>query len=186
MYEQLAIFALAIWFGLPAWIANATPVLGGGGPAIDGGRLYRDGRRILGDGKTIRGFIIGIIFGTLTGIGQTLSIPFLYHKLEEYMIVTPAMEKVFLMTVPAAFLLSVGALTGDLVGSFIKRRVHVKSGDPSPMMDQLGFIIMALIFVSPLVQPEPIFASILIITTLGIHWISNALGYILGLKKHPW
>ena len=186
MYEELAIFVLAIWFGLPAWIANATPVLGGGGPAIDGGRLFRDGRRILGDGKTIRGFIVGIIFGTLTGFVQVLSLPFLHPILEEHVVVNPAMEKVFFMTVPIAFLMAVGALTGDLIGSFIKRRVQVKSGDPSPMMDQLGFIILALIFVAPLIQPNPVFVSILIITTLGIHWLSNAFGYVIGLKKHPW
>ena len=186
MYEELATIVLAIWFGLPAWIANATPVLGGGGRAIDGGRLYRDGHRILGDGKTIRGFITGTICGTLTGVGQVLAIPLLYQELQEYVIVTPAMEQVFLMTIPAAFLMSVGALIGDLIGSFIKRRVDVESGGPAPMMDQLGFIILALIFVSPLVQPEPVFVSILIITTLGIHWISNVIGYILGLKKHPW
>jgi len=74
MYEELALIELAIWFGLPAWIANASPVLGGGGRAIDGGRFYRDGRRILGDGKTIRGFIVGIIFGVLTGLGQMLAL----------------------------------------------------------------------------------------------------------------
>ena len=90
------------------------------------------------------------------------------------------------MTVPIAFLMAVGALTGDLIGSFIKRRVQVKSGDPSPMMDQLGFIILALIFVAPLIQPNPVFVIILIITTLGIHWISNVFGYVIGLKKHPW
>lgn len=186
MYEELAIFVLAIWFGLPAWIANATPVLGGGGPTIDGGRFYRDGRRILGDGKTIRGFIVGVIFGTLTGLLQMLSAPLLYPILEEHVVVNQAMDEVFFMTVPIAFLLSVGALTGDLIGSFIKRRVRVESGDPSPMMDQLGFIILALIFATPLIQPNPVFAGILIVTTLGIHWASNAVGYVMGLKKHPW
>ncbi|TFG33887.1 CDP-2,3-bis-(O-geranylgeranyl)-sn-glycerol synthase [Candidatus Thorarchaeota archaeon] len=186
MYEELAIIELAIWLGLPAWIANATPVLGGGGRTIDGGRTYRDGRRILGDGKTIRGFIVGIIFGTLTGLGQMLAAPVLLPILAQFVTVTPVMELVLFMQLPVAFLMSLGALTGDIIGSFIKRRVDVKSGDPSPMMDQLGFIIMALIFVSPLIQPSPVFVGILILITLGIHWISNAVGYLLGLKKHPW
>ncbi|MCK4567680.1 MAG: CDP-archaeol synthase, partial [Candidatus Thorarchaeota archaeon] len=90
------------------------------------------------------------------------------------------------MQVPVAVLLSVGALTGDIVGSFIKRRVDVKSGNPSPFMDQLGFIIMALIFAYPIIQPGSIFIAILILMTLGIHWISNALGYLIGIKKNPW
>jgi len=186
MYEELALIELAIWFGLPAWIANASPVLGGGGRAIDGGRFYRDGRRILGDGKTIRGFIVGIIFGVLTGLGQMLAAPYLHPILAQFVTVTPEMELVLYTQIPVVILLSVGALTGDIVGSFIKRRVDVKSGNPSPFMDQLGFIIMALIFAYSVIQPRSIYVVILILITLGIHWISNALGYLLGLKKNPW
>jgi len=186
MYLELALLELAVWFGLPAWIANATPVLGGGGRPIDGGRIYRDGYRVLGDGKTIRGFIVGIFFGILIGVGQMLAAPYLHPLLAQYVTVTPDMELVLYMQIPVAILMSFGALTGDIIGSFIKRRVNVKSGDPSPFMDQLGFIVVALIFAYPLIQPGAIYVIILILITLGIHWISNALGYLLGLKKHPW
>ena len=186
MYEELAIFELSIWLGLAAWIANATPVLGGGGRPIDGGRYFRDGRRILGNGKTIRGFIVGVFFGTLTGVGQFLVAPYLRPILAQFVTITPEMDYVLGISIPVAFLLSVGALTGDVVGSFIKRRVNVKSGDPSPFLDQIGFIVMALIFAFPLMMPSPIFVIILTLTTLGIHWLSNALGYLLGLKKNPW
>ena len=186
MYLELALLELAVWFGLPAWIANATPVLGGGGRPIDGGRVYRDGHRVLGDGKTIRGFVVGIFFGTLTGIGQMLAAPYLHPLLEQYVTVTPDMELILHMQLPVAILMSFGALTGDIIGSFIKRRLNVKSGDPSPFMDQLGFIIVALIFAYPLIQPGAIYVIILIIVTLGIHWIANAFSYLLGLKKHPW
>lgn len=186
MYEELAIFELSIWLGLSAWIANAIPVLGGGGKPIDGGRNFRDGRRILGNGKTVRGFVVGIFFGTLTGIGQFLAAPYLRPVLSQFVTITPEMDYVLSISVPVAFLLSLGALTGDVIGSFIKRRVNVKSGDPSPFLDQVGFIIMALIFAFPLMMPSPVFVMILILTTLGIHWLSNALGYVLGLKKNPW
>jgi CDP-2,3-bis-(O-geranylgeranyl)-sn-glycerol synthase len=96
------------------------------------------------------------------------------------------MDYVLFITIPVAVLLSLGALTGDLIGSFIKRRVKVKSGDSSPFLDQLGFITMALIFAFPLLMPGPEFVIILILATLGIHWLSNALGYLLGLKENPW
>ena len=186
MYEELALFELAIWVGLPAWIANAIPVLGGGGRPIDGGRCFRDGRRLLGNGKTIRGFIVGIIFGTLTGLGQFFIAPYLRPLLAMFVTVTPEMDYVLFMQFPVAILMSFGALTGDLVGSFTKRRLNVESGDPSPVMDQLGFIIMALIFAAPIFVPGPVFVAILIISTFFIHWLSNAIGYLLGLKKHPW
>jgi CDP-2,3-bis-(O-geranylgeranyl)-sn-glycerol synthase len=186
MYETLALIELAIWLGLPAWIANSMPVLFGGGRPIDGGRLYRDGRRILGDGKTIRGFIVGVFLGTLTGVGQYYAAPYLHPLLELYVVVTPAMEYILFMTVPAAFLLSLGALLGDMVGSFIKRRIDIKSGNPAIVLDQLGFIVMGLILATPFLQPEAIYVIILVTFTLAIHWISNALGYLLGLKKYPW
>lgn len=186
MYEEFAIFELAIWLGLSAWIANATPVLGGGGKPIDGSRLFRDGRRILGDGKTVKGFIVGVFFGTLTGIGQFLAAPYLRPILAQFVNITQEMDYVLSISIPVAFLLSLGALTGDVIGSFIKRRVNVKSGDPSPFLDQIGFILMALIFAFPLMAPSPIFVIILILTTLGIHWLSNTLGYLLGFKRNPW
>jgi CDP-2,3-bis-(O-geranylgeranyl)-sn-glycerol synthase len=186
MYEELAIFELSIWLGLSAWIANAIPVIGGGGKPIDGGRNFRDGHRILGNGKTIRGFIVGIVFGTLTGVGQFLAAPYLKPVLAQFVNITPEMDYVLNITVPVTFLLSLGALTGDVIGSFIKRRVNLKSGDPSPFLDQTGFIIMALIFAFPLMLPSPVFVIVLILTTLGIHWLSNVVGYLLGLKKNPW
>ncbi|TXT56734.1 MAG: CDP-archaeol synthase [Candidatus Thorarchaeota archaeon] len=186
MYELLALIELSLWFGLPAWIANATPVLLGGGPPIDGGRVLNDGHRILGDGKTIRGFLVGVLFGSLTGFAQSLVAPYIPEVLGQFVTITTEMEIVLFMSLPIAILMSFGALTGDMVGSFLKRRIDVKSGNPSPVMDQLGFIIMALLFASPFIQPAPIYVIILVSFTLAIHWISNALGYLLGLKKNPW
>ncbi|MCK5239651.1 MAG: CDP-archaeol synthase, partial [Candidatus Thorarchaeota archaeon] len=75
---------------------------------------------------------------------------------------------------------------GDLTGSFIKRRIDIRSGNPSPVLDQLGFILMGLILAVPFLQPEAIYVIILVTITLGIHWLSNALGYLLGMKKNPW
>jgi CDP-2,3-bis-(O-geranylgeranyl)-sn-glycerol synthase len=195
MYEVIATIGLAVWLGLPAWIANSTPVIFGGGKPIDGGKLFRDGRRILGDGKTIRGFLAGVIFGSLTGFIQALAAPSVRSMMVDYVDVTSDMDIILNMSstfsgitvsVTVAALFSIGTLFGDMSGSFIKRRVSVKSGGPSPFLDQLGFIIMALIFAAPLLQPSPIYPMVLILITLGVHWISNALGYLLGFKKNPW
>ena len=195
MYEVIATIGLAIWLGLPAWIANSTPVIFGGGKPIDGGMLFRDGRRVFGDGKTIRGFLAGMIFGTLTGFTQAIAAPSVRSMMVEYVDVTPEMDAILnfsstfsgiLVSLTVAALFSIGTLFGDISGSFIKRRFSVRSGGPSPFLDQLGFIIMALIFAAPLLQPSPIYPMLLIIITLGVHWLSNALGYLLGFKKNPW
>ncbi|MFX1264330.1 MAG: CDP-2,3-bis-(O-geranylgeranyl)-sn-glycerol synthase [Promethearchaeota archaeon] len=186
MYEALALLELSLWLGLPAWIANAMPVIFGGGRPMDGGRTLQDGYRILGEGKTIRGFVVGVFLGSLTGVAQYFSAPYILPVMQQFVIVSPDMEYVLFMTIPAAILLSTGALVGDLIGSFLKRRVNVQSGAPSPILDQLGFIVMALIFAYPFLQPDSLYAAILILMTLGIHWLSNALGYLVGLKENPW
>src|SRR2546423_15390652 len=49
----------ALWFFLPAFVANPFAVLSGGGAPIDGGRNLSDGQRIFGDGKTWRGLVGG-------------------------------------------------------------------------------------------------------------------------------
>ena len=171
------------------------PVIFGGGPPIDLGRRFRDGRRILGDGKTIRGFFAGVVCGSLVGAAQVLIAPFLRTEMAAYVVMTPEMEEILFLSssqlgptigILVAILLSVGTLVGDMFGSFIKRRVSVDSGGPSPILDQLGFVIMALIFAAPFLQPSPQYPMILIILTLGIHWLSNALGYLIGFKENPW
>jgi len=186
MYEELAIIETALWLGLPAWIANATPVLLGGGRPIDGGRYFRDGRRLLGDGKTVRGFIAGVLLGTITGIVQTLAAPYVPPLMEQFVTVTPEIREVLFMGPYAGFLLSLGALTGDLVGSFVKRRAGLRSGGPAPVLDQLGFIVMALIVAAPVVQPAPLIVGTLLIVTLLTHYVSNVAGYLMGYKKDPW
>jgi CDP-2,3-bis-(O-geranylgeranyl)-sn-glycerol synthase len=134
----------------------------------------------------VRGFVVGVILGTLTGAAQAFLAPYLKPILGLFVTVTPDMEAVLLMNLPGAFLMSVGALTGDLVGSFFKRRADIESGNPSPMLDQLGFVIIGLIAASFLIRPAPVYVQLLILITLGVHWLSNALGYLIGLKKHPW
>ncbi|NWF96142.1 MAG: CDP-2,3-bis-(O-geranylgeranyl)-sn-glycerol synthase [Candidatus Thorarchaeota archaeon] len=186
MYELIATVELALWFGLPAWIANSTPVVFGGGRPIDGGKLFRDGRRILGDGKTIRGLFAGVFFGTLTGLVQSFLVPCILPVLDDYITVTGEILYVLDMNWAVALLLSVGAMLGDLVGSFLKRRIGLVSGGPSPVLDQLGFILIALIVVYPLKQVQPVYVLALLLLTLFTHWVSNALGYLLGLKKNPW
>ena len=119
---------------LPAYLANASPVVLGGGAPIDFGRKLGDGRRIFGDGKTWRGLAGGITTGTLTGLllaNLAASAPYsLYASAESYLI--------------AAFIMSCGALFGDLAGSFIKRRTGMAPGRPYLLLDQLPFIVFAL------------------------------------------
>ncbi|MCS7109257.1 MAG: CDP-2,3-bis-(O-geranylgeranyl)-sn-glycerol synthase [Candidatus Micrarchaeota archaeon] len=168
----------AFIFILPAYFANAAPVLfktGKSNTPMDYGIKFFDSRRILGKGKTWVGFFVGIITGTFIGfITWFLGILNLYSDMETHILV--------------AFLLSLGTMVGDSIGSFIKRRMNLKSGTSMPIMDQLSFFIFALLFASPYLPPEfdLLVLTIMAIATLIIHYISNIIAYKLKLKRVPW
>ena len=66
--EVVLWFAETIWLFLPAYFANAAPVLLHGGGPIDGGRVWSDGRRLLGDHKTVYGTLSGVVVDSITGL----------------------------------------------------------------------------------------------------------------------
>jgi CDP-2,3-bis-(O-geranylgeranyl)-sn-glycerol synthase len=161
----------ALYYIFPAYCANGAPVLFGGGRPIDGGRLFWDGKPIFGSHKTIRGFIFGILIGTFVGWVQETLAPSVGF---------PQGSTVL------GFVLSLGALTGDLLGSFIKRRMNLKPGAHLPVFDQIDFVLMALLF-GFFVQPASAAAALIIIVLTGpIHVIINFISYLLRLKKTPW
>ena len=57
---------------IPAYVANATPVLAGGGTKMDFGKNFFDGKRIFGNNKTFRGFFLGWAVGIGVGLVEGL------------------------------------------------------------------------------------------------------------------
>ncbi len=179
----------AIWFVIPAYLANSAPTVLGGGRPIDGRRMWRDGRRLLGDGKTWRGLILGVLAGTLVGLLQY----FIVENENSY------------EAIIRAFLISFGALLGDIIGSFFKRRKNLERGESFLFVDQLGFIIVGtlavLIFfpftienVSFMLYNETIsfdfiqillYLVIILPVTFAVHVIANLFWYLLGKQDVP-
>jgi CDP-2,3-bis-(O-geranylgeranyl)-sn-glycerol synthase len=152
----------------PAYVANASPVLLGGGMPMDCGRFFIDKKRILGDGKTWRGFFLGVLSGTVVGLLLSMVLPWFRPE--------------------AAFLLSFGALVGDAAGSFIKRRMGTERGKQSILLDQLTFLLFALALSY---RALPDFVGIyefifLVAVTYVLHLATNSLAHRMGLKKVPW
>jgi CDP-2,3-bis-(O-geranylgeranyl)-sn-glycerol synthase len=166
--DLLQLLGAAVWFILPAYVANATPVVLGGGAPINGGKLFRDGRPIFGAGKTMRGFVAGLIAGSLVGVLQGVVAG------QAYTYVT------------LGLLLALGALVGDLLGSFIKRRLNIPRGGAAPVLDQLSFVVFALLFASPVMLPGWEVILIILIITPPIHLATNFVGYKLGFKSRPY
>jgi CDP-2,3-bis-(O-geranylgeranyl)-sn-glycerol synthase len=144
----------AIYIAIPAYLANALPTLFRGGPPMDLGFHFIDGKRIFGANKTFRGFGMALILGILAAIAEEIFLG----------------PGIFLIGALAAL----GALLGDLLGSFIKRRINFKPGEPFPILtypvQQVGFgtIIILIVFTPP------------------IHLLANFFAYRLGVKRHWW
>lgn len=137
----------SLWLILPAYIANGCAALLGGGIPIDFGKNYKDGKRIFGDGKTWRGLILGILFGMIGGF--SLSIVAKIITPTDYNFIS--FEKLdftgFPIMIPIIFSISFGALFGDIVESFFKRRFSIERGKDWIPFDQVDFILGVLFLV---------------------------------------
>ena len=156
----------AIYVLLPVYCTNGAPVIFGGGRPVDFGRSLSDGERVLGDHKTIRGFISGLVVGAAVGLFESIFL-----------------DQNFL---PIAILASFGALLGDLAGAFVKRRLMIKPGAPFPVLDQLDFVVGAVLLVSIVSRVSLGTALIVLLVTPPIHFLTNLGAYLLGLKSTYW
>jgi CDP-2,3-bis-(O-geranylgeranyl)-sn-glycerol synthase len=125
-----------------------------------------DGERVLGDNKTFRGFIGGFIVGTV--VGAVCSNIFSKNLLA--------------IAIPA----SLGALLGDMAGAFLKRRLKIKPGGALPVVDQLDFVLGAVLCVSLFSEISFPVVLILFLVTPPIHFLTNVGAYALGLKDRYW
>ena len=132
----------ALWLILPAYVANASAVIVGGGKPIDFGKNWKDGKRILGDGKTWRGLLSGTFMGMTSGFG--LVVAAFYINSSEYSFIGLNDFLGFPLMLPIIFSLCFGALLGDIAESFFKRRIGKKRGENWILFDQLDFIVGAL------------------------------------------
>ncbi len=155
----------ALKFIFPAYCANATPVLAGGGTKMDFGKNFYDGRRIFGNNKTFRGFLFGLAIGMLVGLVDVVIFGF---------------PILFLLLTP------LGALLGDLTGAFFKRRMGIAPGGLLPIVDQIDFVVGALVFAIPLAIVSWELAATVLLITPPIHLFTNFLAYKMNLKRNPW
>jgi CDP-2,3-bis-(O-geranylgeranyl)-sn-glycerol synthase len=156
---------------------------------MDLGRFWYDGRPILGPSKTWSGFLFGTFFALPFGLLEAWLILIAPPDLQ----LVPSFGPTLLASVPVVFLLCAGAMTGDALGSFLKRRLGRPSGSKAPLLDQLPFAFLP-VGLGLLLFPatfDPAFLSVeglvwLVVFTLGFHVAFNWIGYWVGAKKVPW
>src|SRR5437879_13801189 len=100
----------ALWFFLPAFVANPMAVVFGGGTPIDFGRTLRDGQRLFGDGKTWRGLVGGTLSGAFLGF-------LLFVPINQFDPSSSWSFGSYGVAFAASGVLSFGALLGDPAGA---------------------------------------------------------------------
>lgn len=180
--SAVAVFLVAIWSMVPAYLPNSAAVVLGGGPPIDGGRTL-GGSRLLGDGKTWQGTLGGwAAGGTLALLLNQLRAPLA----DVLGVALPLFPMAAVLSLP------LGAMLGDIAASFLKRRTGRERGAPFPGLDQLDFVIGALALTAiaapawfTAVFTLPVLAVVLVATPV-LHVATNGVAYHLGLKDEPW
>ena len=148
-------------------IANGAPIIAAvvcgdwGARPVDGGRRWADGRRLLGDAKTWRGVALAPL---ATGLGAVL-------------LDWPAMLGV---------VIGGGAMLGDLLSSFVKRRLGVPTSGMSLGLDQIPEAMVPLLAVADafaLSWPD------IVATVAGFIVLELALSRVLyrfGIRDRPY
>jgi CDP-2,3-bis-(O-geranylgeranyl)-sn-glycerol synthase len=148
-------------------LANGTPVVAkrlfGSRLAypLDGGRNFVDGRALFGKSKTIRGIVSSLL---VTSAGA-LSIGY---------------------SLQTGLLFATASLSGDLVSSFIKRRLKFPPSSRALALDQLPESILPLLVCWQALELDiPTAAAVVVFFFCGELVFSRVL-YKLHIRDHPY
>ncbi len=180
-----------LWYLLPAALGNHNASCGNRLPLpgvlkkalakiavpIDGGARWK-GREILGPNKTWRGLVVGIVTGVfVAGIQAVLFFNTDFFKRNTIVDYT----QVNFILIGA--LMGGGALLGDLVESFIKRKLKKPSGRPWFPWDQIDWIIGAMVLSAVVFVPSAAVAVVTLVLYVGVHLCSDRIVCHLGIKN---
>lgn len=177
----------ALWFFLPAGVANAAPILAAKLPylsrlsaPIDFGKEF-NGIRILGSNKTWRGLAVGILAAICVVYIQQL---ITQHSYVEFI---PEVAENYLFHSPLllGFLFGFGTLTGDAVESFFKRQKRIAPGKAWFPFDQIDYIIGGCLAAALVVQLGITEYAAIFAFWFLMHLLFSYIGYLLNLKKAP-
>lgn len=173
-----------LWLLLPAAVANMIPVLvkpmfPEWNTPVDFGRRWK-GKELFGSHKTYRGFVSGMIAGLIIFNFQQIA----YRA-------SPFIREISLFNyneVPAiaGAWIGFGALLGDLIKSFFKRRRAIAPGRAWIPFDQIDWIIGALLSLSVFYVPSLPVIILSFLFGVGLHFLFKYVGYIWKINPTPW
>ncbi|MFA5895060.1 MAG: CDP-archaeol synthase [Candidatus Shapirobacteria bacterium] len=160
------------WVMLPAGIANMIPPMAvklwpKWNTPIDMGKSW-NGKRIFGDHKTVRGFVTGILAAEIVFLLlKNITIREVNHPLPWFF----------------GAIMGIGALSGDAIKSFFKRRLNIPSGVSWFPWDQTDWFFGIVVVSLPWVIFNWIEVLVMLTVGLFLHLLFKVLGYLLKLNK---
>jgi CDP-2,3-bis-(O-geranylgeranyl)-sn-glycerol synthase len=183
----LLIFTMqCMYLMLPAAFANMAPVMFKNALKplaipIDFGKTV-GGNPLFGSHKTIRGFVVGIALAVIVALVQAWLSS--YPPMQEFSLVDFSQGYAF--TAMFGALMGFGALFGDLMKSFVKRRVGVEAGKPFIPFDEIDFAIGALAFSAILINISWQIAAMCIGLAFAFHILINHAAFYLKIRDEKW
>jgi len=128
---------------------------------LDGGRIFSDGHPLFGASKTQAGLAAaiaaGALIGWLTGLGASIGV-----------------------------LMGTCAMLGDLLSSFIKRRLGLAASVRALGLDQVPESLLPLLACAPLLDLSWTQISWLTLAFAGAELLLSRTAFHLGFKQHPY
>jgi hypothetical protein len=147
-------------------IANGAPVIARHlfgrrwGRAVDGGRLFVDGRPWLGPSKTIRGIVAALLCTSVAAVLVGLS--------------------AFIGLQVAA-----GAMLGDLLSSFTKRRLGIASSDMALGLDQIPEVLVPALLVGAQLGVTPAGMAGVVAAFVVLELVLSRILFALNIRRRP-
>lgn len=131
--------------------------------------------RFFGKNKTWRGLFFGILSGGLVFWLQQI----LYKEGFRSLAVIDYAD----FTIALGFLLAAGALLGDLVKSYYKRKHKIPPGKSWFPFDQIDFVIGGIALSLLVYVPSVEVVALLLLISPLLHVVVNYIGFLLGIRK---
>ncbi|NQV91129.1 CDP-archaeol synthase, partial [Candidatus Woesearchaeota archaeon] len=160
-----------LYFFLPAYFANMAPIFVKKIPFLN----IPIWEKKLGTHKTWRGVVSAVVFGGLVFWLQKVAYVAGFRSF--------AVIDYNDFSILLGVLLGFGAIFGDAVKSYYKRKAKIKEGQPWPVFDQIDFVVGGLVFSWFVFVPPVEVALVLIVLSPILHILISYSGYLLGLRK---
>lgn len=128
---------------------------------LDAGLLLADGRRLFGASKTLRGLIAALLCTTLLAwlLGWQPLLGLLFATI---------------------------AMLGDLLASFIKRRLAIPASGIAPGLDQIPESLFPLLAVRGVFELSWLQIAFIVVAFIVLDYLLSFLLYRLHIRQHPY